>query len=253
VIRRLTPGEGAALFAASRDTLVWSTLQGIMGVLYGDGEGAMAVNGDFTFFAGTPSRALAAYRPEGAGPYRILVPPDRGWRELILEVYGPRATPITRYALKKEETFDRARLEEAAASLPAGYTLAPMDESLYAACKGEPWSADLVSQFHTWEVFHSLALGVAALEGETLVAGASTYSRYERGIEIEIDTREDRRRKGLAYACGAKLMLACLDRGLYPSWDAHNRASLALAEKLGYHLSHPYTAIEVREPQETEL
>ena len=81
-------------------------------------------------------------------------------------------------------------------------------------------------------------------DGE-LAAGASSYSRYKGGIEIEIDTREDHRRRGLAYACGAKLILECLGKGLYPSWDAQNMWSAALAEKLGYHFSHEYTAYEV--------
>lgn len=49
----------------------------------------------------------------------------------------------------------------------------------------------------------------------------------------------------LRYACGAKLILNCLERGLYPSWDAQNKWSLALAEKLGYHFSHTYTAYEI--------
>jgi len=34
---------------------------------------------------------------------------------------------------------------------------------------------------------------------------------------------------------------------LYPSWDAHNKGSLALAEKLGYHYAYDYTAFEVLE------
>ncbi len=66
-----------------------------------------------------------------------------------------------------------------------------------------------------------------------LVAGASSYAFYKGGIEVEIDTKEEERRKGLALVCAAKLILECLERGLYPSWDAHNKESLALAEKLG--------------------
>ena len=77
------------------------------------------------------------------------------------------------------------------------------------------------------------------------MSGASSYSRYREGIEIEIDTREDHRQKVLAYACGAKLILECLKRNLYPSWDAQNKISVAWAEKLGYHYSHAYTAVEV--------
>lgn len=78
----------------------------------------------------------------------------------------------------------------------------------------------------------------------TPVAGASSYTVYRGGIEIEIDTRVDFRRQGLATACGARLILDCLDCGLYPSWDAHSRASLALSKKLGYKLDRPYPAYE---------
>ena len=74
----------------------------------------------------------------------------------------------------------------------------------------------------------------------TPVAGAGSYCVYRGGIEIEIDTREDHRRRGLAAACGARLILECLDRGLYPSWDAHDLRSVALAEKLGYRRGDPY-------------
>lgn len=54
--------------------------------------------------------------------------------------------------------------------------------------------------------------------------------------------RPDLRRRGLALSCGARLILTCLDQGLLPSWDAHDRRSAALAEKLGYRLDRPYPA-----------
>ena len=68
---------------------------------------------------------------------------------------------------------------------------------------------------------------------------------YRGGIEIEIGTREDYRRKGLASVCGAKLILECMDRNLYPSWDAQNKWSVSLAEKLGYHFERAYPAYEI--------
>ena len=77
------------------------------------------------------------------------------------------------------------------------------------------------------------------------VAGASPYAIYQNGIEIEIDTKPEYRGKGLATVCGAKLILECLERNIYPSWDAHDLRSVHLAEKLGYHLSHPYVTYEL--------
>lgn len=112
-------------------------------------------------------------------------------------------------------------------------------------CKAETWSADLVSQFSDYETYHKLGLGMVICQNNMIVSGASSYSRYREGIEIEIDTEEEYRRRGLAYVCGAKLILECLNRNLYPSWDAQNEFSVSLAEKLGYHYSHTYTAIEI--------
>ena len=41
------------------------------------------------------------------------------------------------------------------------------------------------------------------------------------------------------------LIVECLKRGKYPSWDAQNLWSVALAEKIGYHFDKEYTAYEV--------
>ena len=95
-------------------------------------------------------------------------------------------------------------------------------------------------------IFCTHGLGVVVCKTGTVVSGASSYSRYDGGIEIEIDTRPDCRRQGLALVCGARLILECLKKNLYPSWDAQNKASVALAEKLGYHYCHTYPAIEIR-------
>ena len=70
-----------------------------------------------------------------------------------------------------------------------------------------------------------MGIGAVICKDDIIVSGASSYSRYKEGIEIEIDTKEEYRRKGLAYICGAKLILECLERNLYPSWDAHNSGS----------------------------
>lgn len=135
-----------------------------------------------------------------------------------------------------------------AAALDGSYTLRSFDNGIFALAEKEEWSSDLCSQYAGFKDFQAKnALGVALLRGGELVAGASAYVTYREGIEIEIDTKPEYRKMGLATVCGAKLILECLSRGLYPSWDAHDMRSLALAEKLGYHLDHPYTAYELDE------
>ena len=78
-----------------------------------------------------------------------------------------------------------------------------------------------------------------------IVAGASSFSRYKEGIEIEVDTVPEERRNGFATIACAALILRCLREGLYPSWDAQNMNSVHLSEKLGYEFDHEYVAYEV--------
>ena len=115
-----------------------------------------------------------------------------------------------------------------------------MDEAMVPVLLAQGWSRDFCSCFDGPGDFVRRGLGVAALWEGVPVAGASSYIIYEGGIEIEIYTRPDHRRRGLAAVCGAALILMCLDRGLYPSWDACDLRSVALAEKLGYRRGEPY-------------
>ena len=72
------------------------------------------------------------------------------------------------------------------------------------------------------------------------MGGASTAYRFPKGIDIEIDILKKHRRKGLATAAGAKLILDCLERGWRPTWDAANMKSVHLSEKLGYTFNYKY-------------
>lgn len=231
------------------ETIIWSCLQGVMGELYTNAEedAAMAILGDFAFYAGKPSEELVRLKPESCKQdFIIMVPQNDEWAKLIEMCYGEKAKKVTRYAIKKElNIFDVEKLEQDTLDLPQGYELKLLEESEYNMCRGNDWAKDLVSNYKNYDMYKKLGLGVVILRNGELVAGASSYSTYNEGIEIEIDTREDHRRKGLAYACGARLIMECLQRGLYPSWDAQNKWSVDLAEKLGYHFSHEYTAYEI--------
>ena len=216
----------SALFDGWEETLVYSCLEGTMGEIYSthDGLSAMAMINDFCFLSGAPSGELAAFRPENRGGFIIMVPQNEGWAQIIKSVYGRRTALLTRYATKKNTVFDTVRLRNLAAP-PEGYRIEMIGRHIYEACLN--------------------GIGCAVLFGDTIVSGASSYSYYSGGIEIEIDTRTDFRRRGLALVCGARLILECLDRGLYPSWDAQNLGSLSLAKKLGYEFSHEYPAYEI--------
>ena len=250
--RMINTEKGKELFEGWEETLIWSCMQGVMGEIYADDAlnpaSAMAILGDFVFFAGEPDEEMILYKPDWChNEFIIMVPQNDAWATLIEKHYQEKAKKVSRYAIKKEpDVFDKEKLERIVASLPEEYELRLIDREIYEICQKMEWSRFWVALYRDYEEFQKLGLGVAILKDGELVAGASSYSSYKEGIEIEIDTNEPYRRKGLATVCGARLILECLERNLYPSWDAQNLWSVALAKKLGYHYSHSYTAYEIR-------
>ena len=223
---------------------------GIMGKIYANDLTAPtdghAVIGDSPFCAGEPCPELIAYRPPHCTQnFMIAVPQNKLWENMLTQFYGKKQNNFSLRNKKEPPIFNKHHLEKIVASLPKQYTLSMIDSHFYKLCKSEAWSKDLVSQFSTYEKYRRLGIGVVISKDGLIISGASSYSRYQNGIEIEIDTRKEYRRNGFACICAAKLILECLKRNLYPSWDAHNKASAALAEKLGYHYSHAYTALEI--------
>lgn len=239
-------------FDGWNETLIWSCLQGYMGNAWTDNienpKSAQIITGDFCFFAGTPNRELVKNIPHYfPSQYILMIPQNDEWGNLIEQEYKNNCNKFMRYAFKKEpDIFDKEKLQAFVDKLHTDYSIRKIDEELYNKVKNEDWSKDLSSQFPNYNEFEKLGLGFVVLHKDNIVCGASSYTIYDKGIEIEIDTKEEYRRKGLALVCASKLILECLNRGLYPSWDAANRASANLAEKLGYTFETEYPTYSVK-------
>ncbi len=234
-----------ALFEGWEETLIYACIQNVMGKIFvtdiDNPRSACAFVGDFAFYAGVPDKELIENKPEG---FVIMVPQNAEWAALIEESF-PDAKKVIRYAIRKDTKFDKERLKKLADMLPDGYTIRRIDKELYDKCLLHPVTADFVSSFETKEKYLEYGIGIVALKEGEIVAGASSYTRYIEGIEIEVDTIPSERRKHLATVVCASLILDCLEENLYPSWDAQNMNSVRLAEKLGYEYSHEYIAYEV--------
>lgn len=227
-------------FEGNEETMIWSCLDGSMGRAWADAlppRSVQIVTGCFGFFGGVPSRELAGHIPPEQSYLLAVCPGD--WDPLFQELRGE---PLTRYALRKDTRFDRKQLEDYRSRLPEGYALRRIDGDLYPILMGEAWSADFCGNFRDRADYLRRGRGFVVMHGGQPVAGASSFTVYRGGIEIEIATKPEHRRKGLALSCGAALILDCLDAGLYPSWDAGSLASASLAEKLGYRQAGAYPA-----------
>lgn len=241
----------AHLFKGWEETLIWSCLQGYMGKAWADDmephQSARIITGDFCFLAGEPDKDMLNNIP---AKFMLLLPGGPRWEALIETVYQKKAKKVERYAIKKEPlVFDRQVLLKYMGQLPVKYSLEIIGEDRFRQVREESWSGDLcpAAQFPSYESYAKYGMGVVAVweESGIVASGASSYGVYDKGIEIEVDTKKGHRRKGLALACASKLILECLDRGIYPSWDAQNMGSVHLAEKLGYHFDKAYVAYEV--------
>ena len=249
-------GSAAPLLEGWNDTFVKTCLEGRIGAIYStkekDHETLLLTVGEFILFAGKPDADAVAFIPDGYKTnFALMIAKgdDDRWHRLIEEHFGGRAKRETRYAIKKEgvSSINIPKLEAIAASVADGYRIVPIGRELYDFCRGSEFFSDFVSQYPTYEDYERCGLGFMALFGDTPAAGCSSFSDYPGGVEIEIATHPDHRRRHLASALAAHFILECIKRGLYPSWDAANLSSLALAEKLGYRLDHTYTVYEIND------
>lgn len=235
-----------SLFADMEETAIRSALEGYMGRVWTDGENPPSTahirQGDFHIFAGDACVDCAREMLSDLSPGAILVAHGQTWRELIEKTLGQRVVHIKRYAFYKNPAHLDIHRIQALSRCPDGFTIARMDETLAQTALSEPWSRDLVSQFSSPRDYAQRGLGMCVLHGGALVCGASSYYVYRGGLEVEIDTRADFRRRGLATAAAASLIELSLQNGLYPSWDAANLESVGLAQKLGYQMKTEYDA-----------
>ncbi len=202
---------------------------------------------DGIFMGGEPDRELAEYRELGDD---AVFPLNEAWEKLIRECY-PEAEPTTRYAIKHCRNFDKEKLQAFVDALPEGYEIRRIDGEIYdlIVSSDDDDVEYLTGEFETKEEFLKKGRGFVVMKDGKVVAGASTAYCYPDGIEIEIDTAEAERCKGLATAVGAKLILSCLEDGLEPVWDAANKISVHVAEKLGYEFDYEYVYYWINEAQ----
>ncbi len=241
------PSKAAPVFEGWEDMPVdvFACLDNVMGKVFADDtehpKSAMAMVGDFVYLAGEPNLELVCAKPDR---WMIVVPQNEAWEDLLENNFS--AYKMIRYAIRKDTRFDRKKLETMANALPYGYTFRRIDEELYDICLNDEEFEEAVSAFESKEKYLEHGIGFAVMKDSKIVAVASSYTRYKKGIDIEIDTAKEERQKGLGSAVAAKLILECLDEGLYPGWDAASKMSVRLAEKLGYELSREYVCYNMK-------
>jgi len=160
---------------------------------------------------------------------------SEGWEELVQNIHGGKVIARPRYAFTGEE-LDIEQIRTLGSQIPEGYRPVQMDLALAQRLGGEEGEfaeAHMVN-FDSPEDFIARGFGFCLLHGDQIASVATTFAICHKGIEIQINTREEHQRKGLATAVAAHLIVHSLEKGLDPNWDAANESSVGLATKLGY-------------------
>lgn len=246
----------APLFEGWEHTAIWSGLDGSMGEVWADNAEtplvAKIMMGETCYFAGDArldiAKDLVKHVPETYSYEEMhLIGIDEHWNKLFEKLFeNPDPEyyeTYSRYAFRKTSNqFNKAKLQKFVDSLPDGYEIVQLDEHLLREIQQLERFSHHGGNFPDFSTFQNYGIGFAVLHQEKVVCVASSYTFYNGGIDIQVDTDEDYQRMGLATACAARLILGCLERGIFPSWDADCLESVALAEKLGYCLDKEYSA-----------
>jgi len=166
-------------------------------------------------------------------PMQLVFGPDDGWTRIIKELWGERlgVQPRTLFSPK---SLDLDHLRHLREQITPEYTLERMDlETIQGVDKRR--AMHILTFFGSSEDFFNMGIAYCIKHEGKVVSMASTFTPYTDEFEIQVDTLDhEHRRKGLATAVSAALMVHALENGLVPYWDAANEASIHLALKLGY-------------------
>jgi GNAT superfamily N-acetyltransferase len=234
----LTPTNRLRLAEAFRhnsrvDYSIDCVIEGQMGRAYTDDPERPAAwritVGPFWYFAGDADspggRSLLAEFP----PYNLLMPSPPAWIAAAKESFGDKLVSFPRYSFAAE-SLSEAHLAALLAASPHRDRVRRVDAVLLARSDNYVEIAD----FDSPADFLERGIGYTLLEGDKLAGAAYSSLVCSRGIEVSLFVDEPYRRRGIATAISAALLLECVRRGLRPNWDAANLESCALAEKLGY-------------------
>ncbi|MFJ8260913.1 GNAT family N-acetyltransferase [Rummeliibacillus sp. NPDC094406] len=238
-------GKLVSMFENIDSTIVLSYLQGHMGNAWVDNlenpTVAQITVGIFVFYAGDPNTEEAEELLYNLPEFTLAIVDSVEWKNRIETVHEGSIEKFQRFRFNKNpDDLDRVHIQEHLSALPEEYQIKRVDKNIANASSFHELSEDFISQFDSIDDFIDRGIGYAILYKGQVVSAATSFSIYDDGIEIEVASHPNHRRKGLATIVAAALMLDCLERGKYPSWDGANSESVELAKKLGYTFMESY-------------
>ena len=162
-----------------------------------------------------------------------IIPISDAWRELIFQIHGHHLKQMHGITFSPK-SLDLKHLRNLQKRIPSDCHIQRVDMSLASQLKNEGLSS--FPGFSSLADFAERGIGFCATIEGRIISHVVSLMQCREGIHIGIETHPDFRNKGFATAIGAKLLVHCIERRIYPHWSAsdENGTSIHLAEKLGY-------------------
>lgn len=160
-------------------------------------------------------------------------------RDSILKMFRDKSIKA-----EKEFSFRINTVPEKKKDIPNQYQLKKVDASLWDKVTDgkyentELLKTRLLESWHSFEDFEDKSAAYCVIFKNRIVAVMVGTACFNNVIDIDIETEEEHRRKGLAYAMAVEFISDCLKNDHIPQWDCveSNPNSYNLAKKLGFKL-----------------
>jgi GNAT superfamily N-acetyltransferase len=162
---------------------------------------------------------------------------NKSFRKNILELFQDKTIHT-----EKEFSFRANSIPDNNTSIPNEYHIRKVDHAFWKMLSdGEYENEDLIrirllESWYSFEDFVNKSIAYCTVLGNRIVAVMLGTASFNHVIAIDIETEEEHRKKGLAYAMAAEFITDCLKNNYTPQWDCveSNPASYHLARKLGF-------------------
>ena len=200
-------------------------------------------SGSFTIIAGDSS-LIEVDKLFDIRPIYVITPQNLEWDNVIKKKYKNLLVPLKFVEFHYKNTNTK-KLQSLINIIPDSYHIKEFDCTLSKKAEIDLENEYLFENFNSLSDFIDKGLGFCTVHNGLVVSAATSMAKSSKAIDIEIQTHKDYRKRGLASAVGAKLVLSCIEKGVKPMWLAANVASEKLAEKIGYTKTGEYISYSV--------
>jgi len=202
--------------------------------------------GPFWYLAGDARSSGGLEMIKDLPAYRLLMPSAGEWIEVAKEIHDERLVPFPRFSFSSEN-LSLKHLDGLLDDSPHKDAIRRIDSAILTQLTGEPDSVVDIADFDSAEDFLKRGVGFSLMDSQSVKAVAYSSLVCSKGIEVSIFVFPEHRRNGMATALACKLLKWSLEYDMDPHWDAANKESCKLAEKLGYVQTGTYVAYYLRE------